>query len=138
MNDICIKSRYAWHLILEFHDTIVNMIILVGFDLILDREYLFQRQTKIGQRNYVLLLGGMEGGSNNVWTLGLLKFKFNLVCKVEHKKNHCFKNNPDIILRAKSRDPSGLKMDQKTKVDQQYRFFLRIFFPTHFDHWKPK
>ena len=66
MNDICIKSRYAWHLILEFHDTIVNMIILVGFDLILDREYLFQRQTKIGQRNYVLLLGGMEGGSNNV------------------------------------------------------------------------
>ena len=31
-----------------------------------------------------------------------------------------------------------IKMDQKTKVDQQYRFFLRIFFPTHFDHWKPK
>ena len=66
MIDICFKSRYAWHLILEFHDTIVNMIILVGFDLIVDREYLFQRQTKIGQRNYVLLLGGMEGGSNNV------------------------------------------------------------------------
>ena len=27
-------------------------------------------------------------------------------------------------------------MDQKTKVDQQYRFFLRIFSPTHFDPWK--
>ena len=27
----------------------------------------------------------------------------------EHKKNHCFKNNPDII-RARSRDPSGLKI----------------------------
>ena len=31
-----------------------------------------------------------------------------------------------------------IKMDHKTKVDQQHRFFLRIFFPTHFDHWKPK
>ena len=31
-----------------------------------------------------------------------------------------------------------IKMDQKTKVDQQCRFFLRIFFPTHFDHWKQK
>ena len=31
-----------------------------------------------------------------------------------------------------------IKMDQKTEVDQQYRFFLRIFFPTHFDNWKPK
>ena len=30
------------------------------------------------------------------------------------------------------------KMGQKTKVDQQYRFFLRIFFSTHFDQWKPK
>ena len=29
-------------------------------------------------------------------------------------------------------------MDQKTKVDQQYGFFHRIFFPTHFDPWKPK
>ena len=31
-----------------------------------------------------------------------------------------------------------IKMHHKTKVDQQHRFFLRIFFPTHFDHWKPK
>ena len=31
-----------------------------------------------------------------------------------------------------------IKMDHITKVDQNHRFFLRIFFPTHFDHWKPK
>ena len=29
-----------------------------------------------------------------------------------------------------------IKMHHKTKVDQQHRFFLRIFFPTHFDLWK--
>ena len=28
------------------------------------------------------------------------------------------------------------KIDQKTKVGQNIRFFLRIFFPTHFGHWK--
>ena len=28
------------------------------------------------------------------------------------------------------------KIDQKTKVGQNTRFFLRIFFPTHFDDWK--
>ena len=28
------------------------------------------------------------------------------------------------------------KIDQKTKVGQNTRFFLRIFFPAHFDHWK--
>ena len=28
------------------------------------------------------------------------------------------------------------KIDQKMKVGQNTRFFLRIFFPAHFDHWK--
>ena len=28
------------------------------------------------------------------------------------------------------------KIDQKTKVSQNTSFFLRIFFPAHFDHWK--
>ena len=28
------------------------------------------------------------------------------------------------------------KIDQKTKVGLNTRFFLRIFFPAHFDHWK--
>ena len=28
------------------------------------------------------------------------------------------------------------KIDQKTKVGQNNRFFLRIFFPTHFDYQK--
>ena len=31
-----------------------------------------------------------------------------------------------------------IKMGQKTKVYQQHRFFLRIFFLTYFDHWKLK
>ena len=31
-----------------------------------------------------------------------------------------------------------IKMDHKTKVEQQHSFFPRIFFPTHFDHWKLK
>ena len=31
-----------------------------------------------------------------------------------------------------------IKMDHITKVDQKHRFILRIFFPTHFDHRKPK
>ena len=28
------------------------------------------------------------------------------------------------------------EIDQKTKVDQNTRFFLRFFSPAHFDHWK--
>ena len=28
------------------------------------------------------------------------------------------------------------KIDQKTKVGQNTRFILRVFFPTHFDDWK--
>ena len=28
------------------------------------------------------------------------------------------------------------KIDQKTKNVVNTRFFLRIFFPAHFDHWK--
>ena len=28
------------------------------------------------------------------------------------------------------------KIDQKTKVGQNTRYFLRIFFPAYFDHWK--
>ena len=28
------------------------------------------------------------------------------------------------------------KIDLKTKDGQNTRFFLRIFFPAHFDHWK--
>ena len=28
------------------------------------------------------------------------------------------------------------EIDQKTKVDQNTRFFLRFFFSAHFDHWK--
>ena len=31
-----------------------------------------------------------------------------------------------------------LKMEQKTKVAHNCGFFLRFFFLTHFDHWKPK
>ena len=33
-----------------------------------------------------------------------------------------------------------IKLGWKTKVDQQYRFILRLrtFFPSYFDHWKPK
>ena len=28
------------------------------------------------------------------------------------------------------------EVDQKTKVGKNTRFFLRFFFPAHFDHWK--
>ena len=44
--------------------------------------------------------------SNSIWFVGLNIRRFTV-----SKKNPCLKNNPDIIIiiRAKSRDPSGLK-----------------------------
>ena len=31
---------------------------------------------------------------------------------------------------------ASYEIDQKKKVGQNTRFFLRFFFPAHFDHWK--
>ena len=120
----------------------VDMIILVGFDLLVDREYKhflalpnftmlcnnsstlewsrfkfdlvyclncnsFRKYSKWISQCFATVSFNML--SNSVSSYEWFRFQFNLVCWVEHKKNHCFKNNPDII-RARSRDPSGLKI----------------------------
>ena len=64
--------------------------------------------------SYNLNYGSMARGKQQVDLWGQPSL-LNIRRITVSKKNHCFKNNPDIIIiiRAKSRDPSGLKITKQ-------------------------
>ena len=105
------------------------MIIHVGFDLIVDNgQRISVSKTNKDWTEKLCFMTWREGwkegaimcelldclDSNSIWFVGL-----NIRRITVSKKNLCFKNNPDIIIiiiiRAKSRDPSGLKSNIRAK-----------------------